>query len=426
MFDRSVWSGIVLAALPTHSRRPKPARLALLSVPALAIVLALTGRILADGFDWHWGSEKVNASAYLRVSPADASQPFDAKNLQAEFDIFKNTQIQLLFSPIVLRAALKRPGVADLEIVKKQENPLHWLGRNLKINAPANSEIVQISLPGGDASLKELATLVNAVIDAYMAEIVDAERAKRDQRVTELKKFQMERSQELKDTIVELRKMAESLGTSDSESLTVREKIMLDELALYRTEFVRSQFELNRMLADLTARKAELDVVEQQPITGIEVQAACPNDAILNELATWLAKADEFDETAESNGKSPSALLTAKHIERAKKKYEVRLDRLKQDLAQKRRADIEREIKKLEAAIQFLTKQQEAAREELKLLRKEADRIGVSSTNMQMRRADIANREKSLDALTAEIEKLQIELHAPPRITVLEKAKVPE
>ena len=165
--------------------------------------------------------------------------------------------------------------------------------------------------------------------------------------------------------------------------------------------------------------EAGRDAVESQPVTDIEVQLTCQGDPLLRELSSRLAITSEemHDATAQP---------TAKEFARIQEKYNARVDQLRQEIANKKRAEVEREIKKLEAAIEIAKKQNEATLGDLKGLRKEADRFGMSSTDMQMKHADIATREKTLDTITTELEKLQIESLVPPRITIVEKAEVPE
>ena len=81
-----------------------------------------------------------------------------------------------------------------------------------------------------------------------------------------------------------------------------------------------------------------------------------------------------------------------------------------------KKADIEKEIKKIEAAISLTAKQQAAVEEDVTRLRKEADRFGTSSIEMQMRRADIRNKQKALDTLAAELDTLRMEAKNPPRV----------
>ena len=63
------------------------------------------------------------------------------------------------------------------------------------------------------------------------------------------------------------------LGTSDSETLNVRQKNILEELGLSRTELIRGQFELNRMQRELASQQAAMQELESQPITDLECHA---------------------------------------------------------------------------------------------------------------------------------------------------------
>ena len=91
-----------------------------------------------------------------------------------DFEIYKGTQQQLLTSDVVLIAALRKPEAASLAVVQKQDDPVKWLARNLRVELPPNSEIMRVSLTTSKPD--EAALLVGAVVDAYMNEVVDAER----------------------------------------------------------------------------------------------------------------------------------------------------------------------------------------------------------------------------------------------------------
>ena len=64
-------------------------------------------------------------------------------------------------------------------------------------------------------------------------------------RISELKGITNEKRGECERALNELKKMAEDLGTSDSEILNTKQQNTLAELALVRGEFIHSQFELN-------------------------------------------------------------------------------------------------------------------------------------------------------------------------------------
>ena len=390
----------------------KAARISLCSLAAAAMLLAAGRPAKADDFDIFAG--KPTATAFLHIAMADKmTSPSGGQISRTEFEIFKNTHQQLIVNRMILRAALKMPGIGELAIVKNEKDPIDWLSRNLQVTFPAKAEIMQVSLSGGNR--KELAMLVNAVVDAYMAEVVDAERKKLDNRIGELKGIQAGKAQEVKDSLNDLRKMAQSLGISDSETLTLKQKNILDELQLFRTESIRSQFDLNRMNVKLASQKAILEIVKNAPISDIECELFAASDFVLKKLQEEI-----YNREIAADAKDQA------RMDSLKKKYAERIEQIREEIKHKSLADVEKEIKKLEAAIDVATKQLQVIQEDVRHLRKEADGFGMSSIDMQMRRAANAITQKSLDNITAELEKLQVESHSSPRITVLEKAEVPE
>jgi polysaccharide biosynthesis transport protein len=394
-----------------HPRRiQKAGGLFLCGLAALSLISAVGRPATADD---DANAAKVNAKALLRVAMSQKTViPPNEQNLQAEFGIFKNTQHELLRCPFVLRAALEKPVIADLPIIKSQKSPVEWLRRNLQVTFPSNAEIMQVSFLG--ASPKEQATLVNAVVDAYMEKVVDAEREKIQDRLNELRRIQVNKVDEVKTSLSDLRRMADMLGTSESDILNIKQKNLLDELSILRSEWIRSQSELNRMNAQLASQKALLEAEENAPISDIECELFASSDFILKKLQEEIIPRKIADQKNKNE------------LDRLQKEYVERIEKIREEIKRKRQAAIEKEIKKIEAAISILNKQHEITTEDVKQLRKDADRFGMSSIDMQMRRSAIANANKSLDAITAELEKLQIEARTTPRVTVLEKAQVPE
>jgi polysaccharide biosynthesis transport protein len=427
MFEKSISCGDPCEQITAKNRRKEIMRFILCSLAAMAAIYA--AGIQAKAGD-EANSKTGNATAYLRIALNEKMLvSATGQNIQTEFDIYRNTQKQLLLNPLVLRAALMNPEINNLSVIKDQKNPKEWLKKNLQITFPDNSEIMQVSLPGADQ--RELAMVVNAVVDAYITNFVDAERQLRNLRISELRNVQVEKEQEIKDALNQLRRMAQSLGTSESESLNLKQKNTLDDLAAVRSEAIRGQFELNRLNGELASLKAAREAVDNQPITDAEVGMAFSADPILRELGEALVhqqqEQEQMSETIKEESKSSTVqqqLLNK--IGRIKKQYDLRLEQLRQELHNKKLNEIDRDIKKHEAMVEIAKKQLDINLEEVKELRKEADRFGFSSIDMQMRRTGIAAAQKSLDAITADIEKLRLESHSSPRVTVLNKAEAPE
>ncbi len=338
----------------------------------------------------------------------------------------------MITNRLVLNAALHREVkvgdekyvIAKFPILAEEYDPVGWLIKKLSISFPRKDEILKVSITTKNPA--QSAAIVTAVTDAYYAEVVEAERKKRDDRISELRGIQVNKASELKDSLNDLKRMAENLGTSETDTLNIKQKNILDELATFRQESTRNKFDSNRMMSELAARKADRDAIESQPVTDIEVQLLCSNDPILHDLGKQLVDMLAYRETVTSaiapNSKSQGASMVLNQMARTQEKYNNRMEQLKQELQAKKRAEAEREIKKLEASIEIAKKQNDGLEEDLKRLRKEADRIGVSSIDMQMRRAANENSRKALDSITSELDTLNVENNTAPRVSKLQEA----
>lgn len=150
----------------------------------------------------------------------------------------------------------------------------------------------------------------------------------------------------------------------------------------------------------------------------------------LREIGTQLVIEQQMNEMAmgavKEGSRSRAAQQVMGRMGKMKQQYDARMDQLRVEVENKRRGEVERDIKKFEAAISQSVKQQAVIQEEVKRLRKEADRFGMSSIDMQMRREDIKNRQKSLDSITVELESLRVEANTAPRVTSMGPAEPPK
>jgi RNA polymerase sigma factor (sigma-70 family) len=146
---------------------------------------------------------------------------------------FRRTQVVLIGSRLVLRAALRRPEVAGLAILKTNEDPVGWLEKNLRAVLIENTGVVRISVAEGSAA--ERAALANAVADAYMQEVIGTEQEHKQKRLTELDKLRNEHEEVLRDKRQRLVKLGQVLGASRS----LEQEFGREDLAEFRKEWHR-------------------------------------------------------------------------------------------------------------------------------------------------------------------------------------------
>lgn len=242
---------------------------------------------------------------------------------ESDFEDFRRTQAALVRSQLVLNAALRPAEVAQLSIVRAQAEPLGWLAGALQVGFPESPEIMRVGLDGDNAD--ELRVLVNAVVDAYLREVIDRESANLTNRLRRLEALigQAEESvkrkrdqirllksdaspspdsleqqlltQDLLECHRELRRVRLAKAGADAavmEAQTAKEKLLQDEektLLLKAAEWDRSRI-------DLTAQRAEVEHGEEllrrlmSARTTLLLQMDSPPRALLLERAVIRGK----------------------------------------------------------------------------------------------------------------------------------------
>jgi hypothetical protein len=380
------------------------------------ICLAASSAVFAAGF--YAGAvveikpDKGKPVAYLRIIFNDPHASVSSTNYRAKFDIFRSTQKALMLTPAVLRAAAKNPKIADLPPVKEHKNIEQWLRNRLRIEFPDDAEVMKVCIEGADA--KDGVMLVNAVVEAYMSEIVEAEQNKIQARIRELNDTIVKKKDLLNSSLYDLRRITSQFNNPDFEMLTLQQKNVLEELALVRTAFIRAEYKLIEMKTELASKEALLRAAVETPITDVECLEFTDSDSILKKLGEELAtrKVAE-DEKSKAD------------LERVQTLYNERIERIRGEIAAKKRADLDKEVKSLQAAV-AVAKQPPFAEAEVKRLREEAERFTFGFVDIPMFRDQVKNMEKTVDALVSEMNALLIESKTMPRIVVLSFAEIPE
>jgi hypothetical protein len=137
---------------------------------------------------------------------ADAGNPADT---EIQYHRYMKTQMELMRSRFVMNAALQHDGISRLPLLKSQADPIEWLVTNLEVNWLRDSELVEVSLPPRTGlSSTEQASVINAVVNAYMDEVVNKERKQKLQRQETLKKLSKTYADMLKTRRDTIRKLA--------------------------------------------------------------------------------------------------------------------------------------------------------------------------------------------------------------------------
>lgn len=224
---------------------------------------------------WMLQKPQYASSAYLRISASEQPLAFATAEQASrnDFRTFKNTQVQLMITPFVLNKALGQEDIMSIPQIRESENALEWLQEQLVVRFPGDAEILQVSMESKDP--KVAMNIVNAVVGAYQQEVIESERIARVNRLDNLERVYHETEAKARSKRSDLRKLAETLGTSDSETLSLAQQGAVQHYGLVRNELAQVRFELMRAQGELdfltSSNKAELKT--QTPKDGETVPA---------------------------------------------------------------------------------------------------------------------------------------------------------
>ena len=287
---------------------------------------------------------------------------------------------------------------------------------------------MEVSITGSDPH--EAMVLVNSVVDSYMINVVNAEREQKRQLLGKLDNAYAEKDQYIRTRRQELKNLALSYGTSDEpEMIAQKQRLLIDELSLYRTELAKRQFEAAKLEGDLVAQQALLKNVETADVPGEEADLLLNNDPVARQVSIELAlkKQDQmYNKTATlGDDKSRNAERYQRELKVLQAQYDNRVKKLKEKVHEKKHSGIATEIVRLQTLLDITKKQISEMVQLVDKKSKAASEFGGSTVDIEMLRSEIRQSEVVLTELNDNREKARVELQAAPRITLLESAEVP-
>ena len=199
---------------------------------------------------------------------------FDERSLgqDANWPTFRNTQIELIKSDLVLQAALRDPNVASLPLIRAEADPVSWLRRRLVVGFGSDSEIMAVQMYGTEGEVDQLKQLVDAVVSAYLNEVASSQRQRMlDQRdavakaLARLNDDLSRKSEAAHDLAIELGSAAHSgVGEVQLQISLKRLDRIETELMKLENEQLAAQLEVDDTGDASTAMKTKLKFYEQR------------------------------------------------------------------------------------------------------------------------------------------------------------------
>ncbi len=396
----------------------------------IAVPVGLLCAGLAAPAVWITHVPQYTATAVLRIAAAQDRILFDtADTAGQDFALYKNTQAQMLASDFVLIAALRRPEVAELPVLREEEDTVRWLGRELSVSFPGDGEIMEVRMTGEDPDA--LAALVNAVVTAYMEEVVHVERNQRRARLEELNEVHADKENELRQKLNALRQLAEQLGTGDSGTLALQQQYALQQFSQYRQELLRVDFERRRLITQLRVKQTQLEQFDEETIevSEFELDDFLAQDQAMGEL---LMRQDLLERMLVHLEETVRPHLLESYAENYENELQVvveriaqRREQLREQLKYRKHNALAAEVADLQTEIAIKEDERKHLAADVETMGKQVQQFGGSSVDIDILTREIGSLEGVISPIAAERERLRVELRAGERITILQDAQPP-
>jgi polysaccharide biosynthesis transport protein len=377
---------------------------------------------------WILRPAKFSTYALVRIDPQRPTVlPKD--HAVNDLDLYRMTQAALLKSPKVLDAAVRSERVRELPIVTQEADPVAWLETMLVVEPIRNTELLRVSLSGQDA--EQIVLVVNAVIDAYLQEVVNKDQKQRLDHLKDLKDVCEKSEEKLRQQRKNLQAVAESLKASDPETALQRQQVAREEYLALRKELITIGSELRQ-----ATRNREGDphsASGQLPVAmGVALEQALDENLEVQAEAKKVAQAEEFLAKIKAKALPGFSGITDAEtaVQSAKDAMNTLRARLRRGMEEKVRQRTEADAKEAaakRAEREALIKDQfDAVLKEVEERRKTADQIGLTVLLFETERSEIEQADKIIKSLWAERERLEAEGRSKvQRVTVEVEAMAP-
>jgi capsular exopolysaccharide synthesis family protein len=416
-------------------------------LPALALAL-VTGVAFAVPV-WLFLPRGFEAVVWLRIR---ASGTLLNEGRSAEYDAYRKTQLQLLRSPVVLNAALRKPGISSLKTITEQDDPQNWLARTIEPVLQGDSEVMQLKFRGAVA--EDTAKILNAITSCYLDDIVNKDRQDRLSRRDQLEKKFKENQTELRSRRETFNDLARTLGTRDSQEVATQRGLLMDQLGTARGRMIQAENDLERLEAEIAIiefRKDEVadaradkhgdeaeggddgadqlaseELIEaalsrEPEIRALESQIAGLTDSILGQ-AERSARGMNEPAVRRMVGRRQQLL---RQIEVAKSKLRPQILGVMGSGGSLTSAGSVSSPRELELRRQTLVRAIEKGRLSYDDISKQVIDLGNANADLENRKSEIDQLARVTDQIGLQLEATSLDLTAPPRVTLLEEAVVP-
>jgi capsular exopolysaccharide synthesis family protein len=397
-----------------------------------AAVLSVLFGAVAAGATWYLMTPKYTSFVTLKVlsNPQDIIWHTNPAGIAAQ-STYVHSQAAAFKSRRIIVRALQQDEVKRLGLESRYPDVVDWLETDLKTEFVDPGEFMNVMLTAMDPS--DALTVLKAVTNSYMDEVVYAEQAAKSTRLSEVEKIYTETSAKLNRQSDNFRTDAEKagvvVGDNVHDSLTRQQRKLLENLATANLYRLQLSGDLSKAQSQLKALDIRDKTVTKLTIENPQVERELQSDIVARPKLDRLPALRELVENIQkktSDTGDPVLVDAQRRIVDLERALEKRRGELKDEMKERLAANGSQDQQVLRALAEDSIKTTTAAMAKQDALiadmETQADKIGNWTTDLDAQRREIARLGKILDDIGLEKERLNVELKAPPRVSIWQNA----
>lgn len=384
------------------------------------------------------------ATAWVKVEPTSRSLLTEKNASTSDFGPYLKTQVLLISSPDVLKAALLDPGVAALPSIAGSLDPEVDLRARLDVNIQRDTHIIWVRMSSRNPT--EGPTVVNAVVDAYLKAArgwSDEEMASQLERLGELRKKFRNEVERLEQ---ELERLSREEG-SVKELIDNKNLATLDEFRAMREQRTRVQMDLYTAESQLDylqkslARQKALVQASRPQVGAADLDARVEQvfrrqpeaAALIDQLGELKQRIGRAERLARTPANDPAVRALRQEHRRIEEEYQrlwkelyPSLRNLAQQAPSEDQAlskDLENELRQWELEVNRLRNEDELLGKRLETLEVESQRTGDRALRIKFLVDNRAHNQEMLEKVEAHISQIEFERYSNSSITVIARAR---
>jgi capsular exopolysaccharide synthesis family protein len=392
----------------------------------LAVLAALTA--------WFLLSPKYIAFGRIRVAFITPNFNDSPSGNHGDFMTYLKTQAAQLTSRPVISAALKKDEIKALNLEAfSGKEPAQYLEEELKVEFQENQELVTLLMSSSDPKVS--LAIVKAIIESYMDEIVYAEETVRRNRVVQMDQALRSASNKLKKYQDQLDDMVKKSGDMDSRLMLIHLSELQAKIREANTTRNALRLNIKQAEADLASHMTKMTAAKEAAVHPSIVDAALRNDPLAQKLKAEVTKLQETIDEYEHKtlgANYPTAMHAKRRIKGAQAEYKKRQKEVETELAQAHEAIGSGSRDSLESERVTKVNHISAMKQHFEDLGQDLDALNNKLTKMKLAdhveqdhlKDHIRKREQFVNELDLKLNREEMELQAPPRVSKHQDAEL--